>query len=47
VETKNILWQATIRHSDVPNMEKELKELFINSLGLAVQKVCWDYGLHN
>lgn len=47
METKNILWQATVRYSDVSNMEEEVKELFVNALGLAVQKVCWDYGLHN
>jgi len=43
VESKNIMWQATVRYSDVYNMSEEEKELFVNALGLAVQKVCWDY----
>jgi hypothetical protein len=47
MESKNIMWQATVRYSDVFNMSEEQKELFVNALGSAVQKVCWDYGLHN
>lgn len=47
IEQKNIMWQATVRYSDVYNMSEEEKELFVNALGLAVQKVCWDFGLHN
>jgi len=47
IEIKNIMWQATVRYSDVKNMEEEERQLFTNALGLAVQKVCWDYGLHN
>ena len=47
MEVKGIMWQATVRYSDVVNMSEEEKELFTNALGLAVQKVCWDYGLHN
>ena len=47
MEVKDIMWQATVRYSDVVNMSEEEKELFTNALGLAVQKVCWDYGLHN
>ena len=47
METKNIVWQATVKYSDVYNMSEEERQLFINALGLAVQKVCWDYGLHN
>lgn len=47
MEAKNIAWQATVRYSDVSNMSEEERNLFINALGSAVQKVCWDYGLHN
>jgi len=47
MEVKNILWQSTVKYSDVSNMGEEEKNLFINALGTAVQKVCWDYGLHN
>lgn len=47
MEVKNILWQASVRYSDVYNMSEEEKYLFVNALGTAVQKVCWDYGLHN
>ena len=47
MEVKNILWQSTVKYSDVSNMEAEERNLFINALGTAVQKVCWDYGLHN
>ena len=47
METRNIMWQATVRYSDVRNMSEEEKQLFTNALGAAVQKVCWDYGLHN
>ncbi len=47
MEAKDIMWQATVRYSDVVNMSEEQKELFVNALGSAVQKVCWDYGLHN
>ena len=39
METKNILWQATVRYSDVYNMNEEEKNLFVNALGSAVQKV--------
>ena len=47
MEEKNVAWQAILRYSDVPNMNEEEIGLFINALGLAVQKVCWDYGVHN
>jgi hypothetical protein len=47
IEAKNIMWQATVRYSDVYNMSEEEKELFVNALGLAVQKVCWDYRVVN
>ena len=47
MEVKNILWQSTLRYSDVQNMGEEEKNLFINALGTAVQKVCWEYGIHN
>ena len=47
MEVKNIAWQATVKYSDVSNMEAEERNEFINALGTAVQKVCWDYGVHN
>ena len=47
MEAKNIAWQATVRYSDVSNMGEEEKNIFINALGSAVQKVCWEHGLHN
>ena len=47
MEAKNIAWQATLKYSDVLNMNDEERSLFINALGTAVQKVCWDYGVHN
>lgn len=47
MEEKNIAWQASVRYSDIPNMNEEERNLFINALGIAVQKVCWDFGVHN
>ena len=47
MEVKNILWQSTVKYSDVSNMTEGERDLFVNALGTAVQKVCWDYGLHN
>jgi len=47
IEAKDIMWQATVRYSDVYSMSDEERQLFTNALGLAVQKVCWDFGLHN
>ena len=47
MEAKNIVWQATVRYSDVSNMGEEERNIFINALGSAVQKVCWEHGLHN
>ena len=47
MEAKNIAWQATVRYSDVSNMGEEERNIFINALGSAVQKVCWEHGLHN
>jgi hypothetical protein len=47
IEVKNIAWQSTIKYSDISSMSEEERSLFINALGSAVQKVCWDYGLHN
>ena len=47
MEAKNIIWQATVKYSDVSNMGEEERNIFINALGSAVQKICWEHGLHN
>jgi hypothetical protein len=50
METKSstdILWEASVKYSDTYDMSDEERNLFAEALRTAVQKVCWDYGLHN
>ena len=41
------IWQAYIRESDTEYMSEEQEKLFVQALNSAVQKVCWEHGLHN
>ena len=41
------IWQAYIRESDTEYMSEEQERLFVQALNSAVQKVCWEHGLHN
>lgn len=41
------VWQAYIRESDIEYMSEEQEKLLINDLTSAVQKVCWEHGVHN
>jgi len=41
------IWQAYIRESDTEYMSEEEEKLFVQALNSAVQKVCWEHGLHN
>jgi hypothetical protein len=41
------IWQASVRESDTEYMSEEEESLFVRELNSAVQKVCWEHGLHN
>ena len=50
METKSstdILWEASVRYSDTYGLSDEKRNELADALQKAVQKVCWDYGVHN
>ena len=42
-----MLWEASIKKSDVPNLSDEQIKNLMTDLGLALQSVLWNYGIHN
>lgn len=47
VSDAKTVWQAYVRESDIEYMSEEQEKLLINDLTSAVQKVCWEHGIHN
>jgi len=45
--TRDIVWHASVRSSEIGSMSQVIKEEFINELEQAIQSVCWKYGVHN
>ena len=44
---KDTIWAAIIRKEDVGNMDEAKINKMIVELNLSLQKICWNYGLHN
>lgn len=42
-----MLWEASIKKSDVPNLSDEQVKKLQMELTTALQGVLWNYGLHN
>ena len=42
-----MLWEASIKKSDVPDLSDEQVKKLTMELSLALQSVLWNYGIHN
>jgi hypothetical protein len=42
-----MLWEASIKKSDVADLSDEQIKKLTMELGLALQNVLWNYGIHN
>ena len=43
----SVAWQANIREFETVGMDADKKIDFMRDLNNAVQRVCWEYGVHN
>lgn len=44
---KDAIWAATIRKTDIGDMDEVMIGKMIVELNLNFQKICWNYGIHN
>jgi hypothetical protein len=44
---KDAVWAAKISKDDIGNMDEAKINKMIVELNLSLQKICWDYGIHN
>ena len=44
---QDVVWEARVRKSDVPNMTDEQIKILKKELNAALIKTLWDYGIHN
>lgn len=44
---KDTIWAASIRRTDMGDVDEATINKMIVELNATFQKICWDYGLHN
>jgi hypothetical protein len=44
---EDVIWAAKVRKSDIGNMDEAMISRMIVELNVTLQKICWDYGIHN
>ena len=44
---EDVIWEARVRKSEVPNMTDREIEIMQRKLNAALIKILWEYGVHN
>lgn len=44
---QDVVWEARVRKSDVPNMTDEEIKVLQRELNASLIKILWEYGIHN